>query len=289
MPSETPSLDRAHSSHPRHWRQFRVVYPVMSRRSGGLSVGINLSPDGLCNFDCTYCQVDRSKLAENAPVDLDELHGELSVMLGLIRSGDFWTDPDFEGLPEDRRVLRDLSFSGNGEPTASPLFPAAVDMVLGLRDASGLDGVKVVVITNGTLLHREPVKKAIGRLGDRGEVWAKLDAGTQAYYEKIDRSAVPLERSVGNMVQASQVHPLTIQTMLLRDSSGPMPDTEFMAYIARLRTILDRGGVITGVQLYTVAREPQESDVEPLTEEELEQRAAQLRDALPELDVRIYP
>lgn len=289
MSRECTDLDRAHHNHPRHWRQFRVVYPVISRRSGGLSLGINLSPDGLCNFDCTYCQVDRSTLAENPPVDLDELLAELSIILGLITTGEFWNDPDFSNIPADKQKLCDIAFSGDGEPTASPLFPAALELVQELKEQHNLHDTSIVVITNSTLLHREPVRLAIDKLGDQGEIWAKLDAGTQAYYEHIDRSAVPFERVVGNMVQASQTQPITIQTMLLRDSSGAMPDTEFLAYIERLRTVLDRGGNIKHVQLYTVAREPHETDVEPLTEAELQQRADQLHDALPELDVHIYP
>ncbi len=36
----------------------RLVYPVVSRRSGGLSLGVNLFPEAkLCSFDCPYCEV----------------------------------------------------------------------------------------------------------------------------------------------------------------------------------------------------------------------------------------
>jgi len=51
---------RQFRSHPRNWRENFYVYPVISRRSGGLSIGINLNPDTACNFDCVYCQVDRT-------------------------------------------------------------------------------------------------------------------------------------------------------------------------------------------------------------------------------------
>ncbi len=44
--------------HPRDFGEQRYVYPVVSRRSRGVSVGVNLSPTGLCNFQCVYCQVD---------------------------------------------------------------------------------------------------------------------------------------------------------------------------------------------------------------------------------------
>ena len=38
--------------HTRHFTDFTFVYPVISRRSRGLSIGVNLNPDKVCNFDC---------------------------------------------------------------------------------------------------------------------------------------------------------------------------------------------------------------------------------------------
>ncbi|GIS62123.1 MAG: hypothetical protein CM1200mP2_43480 [Planctomycetaceae bacterium] len=60
-----------HRHHPRTFHDNRFVYPVLSRRSHGLSVGINLNPDKICNFDCIYCQVDRTSQAETRFVELD--------------------------------------------------------------------------------------------------------------------------------------------------------------------------------------------------------------------------
>ncbi|WP_428387809.1 radical SAM protein [Mucisphaera sp.] len=283
------ALDRVFSHHPRQWRQFRLVYPVVSRRSGGLSIGVNLTPDGVCNFDCTYCSVDREKVADQPPADLDELQAELSVMFALVQSGDIWTDPDFADVPESHRVLRDLAFSGDGEPTSSPLFPAAVDLVMTLVEQMGLDLPHIVVITNGSLLHRVAVKAALARLGGRGEIWAKLDAGSNGYYRQVDRSAVPMERLIENLVTCSRDHPIVVQTMLLRDSTGPMPDHEFLVYLGRLQSVLDRGGRLREVQLYTVARDCREPDVEPVSEQVLNARAEQLRGVLPGLKVSIHP
>ena len=46
--------------HRRKLDENRYVYAVLSRRSGGVSIGVNLNPDKVCNFDCIYCQVDRT-------------------------------------------------------------------------------------------------------------------------------------------------------------------------------------------------------------------------------------
>ena len=55
-----------HTQHERRFEANRFVYPVLSRRSKGLSLGVNLNPDKVCNFDCIYCQVDRTTTSERA-------------------------------------------------------------------------------------------------------------------------------------------------------------------------------------------------------------------------------
>ena len=56
-PSPLVSLFQTHS---RSFEDNRFVYAVVSRRSGGVSIGVNLNPEKYCNFDCVYCQVDRT-------------------------------------------------------------------------------------------------------------------------------------------------------------------------------------------------------------------------------------
>jgi hypothetical protein len=53
------------------------VYPVISRRAGGLSIGVNLNPDKVCNFDCPYCQVDRTTPGGPTRVEVADLVDEL--------------------------------------------------------------------------------------------------------------------------------------------------------------------------------------------------------------------
>src|SRR5688572_26115790 len=74
-----------HQLHTLHQRRFddnRFVYPVLSRRSRGLSIGVNLNPDKVCNFDCIYCQVDRTRQSETRFVETEGLLAELDDMLG---------------------------------------------------------------------------------------------------------------------------------------------------------------------------------------------------------------
>src|SRR5438477_10214734 len=86
----------------RHERTFegnRFVYPVLSRRSGGLSVGVNLNPDKICNFDCIYCQVDRTRQSETRFVELDALLAELDHMLGMVARGEIYETERFHDTP----------------------------------------------------------------------------------------------------------------------------------------------------------------------------------------------
>src|SRR5204863_8907786 len=107
----------AESSHPREFRQNTYVNPVLSRRSGGVSVGINLNPDKACNFDCIYCQVDRTKTPQERFVGLPRLLSELEqVLRGLAGDGHLWSDPEFAAIPSDKRHISDIAFSGDGEP-----------------------------------------------------------------------------------------------------------------------------------------------------------------------------
>ncbi len=71
------STHQLHTRHDRTFDAYRFVYPVLSRRSRGMSVGVNLNPDKVCNFDCIYCQVDRTSQSETRFVEMDSLLVEL--------------------------------------------------------------------------------------------------------------------------------------------------------------------------------------------------------------------
>src|SRR5690606_6229195 len=120
-----------YANHGRLWHENRFVYPVLSRRSGGLSLGINLNPDRICNFDCVYCQVDRRSDAETKFVDTDRMLLELSAVLNLVASGEIWNDDRFANTPDRLRRLNDIAFSGDGEPTSHKNFPDVVEAVAG--------------------------------------------------------------------------------------------------------------------------------------------------------------
>src|ERR1044072_5011273 len=102
------------SSHERLFETNRFVYPVLSRRSGGISLGVNLNPDKVCNFDCIYCQVDRTRQSETQFVEIDALLEELDRSLELVVSGEIYRTEKFRQTPEPLRRLNDIAFSGDG-------------------------------------------------------------------------------------------------------------------------------------------------------------------------------
>ncbi len=260
-----------HRDHRRTFAENRYVYPVISRRSKGVSLGINLNPDKVCNFDCVYCQVDRTTAPVVRTVDEQRLLEELDDLLDLVMSGELFENERFRSTPPALRRLNDIAFSGDGEPTTYPRFREIVQAVAERKRQLGLNDVKLVLITNATMLQRSQVREALTVLDENnGEIWAKLEAGTEAYYQQIDRTTIPLRRVLDNITAAAQVRPVVIQALFLRMHGNPPPPEELEAFYERLNEILHARGKIALVQVYTVARMPAESYVDALSAAEVD-------------------
>ena len=276
--SLSDSSENLFQSHPRSFEANRYVYPVISRRAGGLSVGINLNPDKICNFDCVYCQVDRSQPQAKQSVDVAGLRDELAEMLDLVTSGRIFEHPKFRSTPAPFRRLNDIALSGDGEPTTCPELEQVLDVCAELRRQRSLDDLKIVLITNATMFDRPRVARALAILdANRGEIWAKLDAGTEAYYREVDRAGVPLERILRNVTEAARLRPIVIQSLFMRIRGQGPSDAEQQAYCDRLREILTAGGQLSLVQIHTVARRPAESWVAALSNAEVDALADRVR------------
>lgn len=270
------------TDHSRHWRTNRYVYPVISRRSKGLSIGVNLNPDQACNFDCVYCSVDRSVPSTVREVDLAIVREELHHLLGLAMSGALWNEAPFDRTPAALRRLNDVAFSGDGEPTAYSGFGDACRLAAELI-AWHQAPAKIVVITNATLLHRPEAQAALSLLDTvsgsvPSEVWAKLDAGTEAYFQLIERTKVPLQRVLDNLLLTGRARPIVIQSMFLRYRGEGPPAAEIDAYLGRLRALVEGDCQIKLVQVYTVARSTAETEATPLANAEVDAIAARVRE-----------
>jgi len=247
------SILNAHRQHPRRFEDFQYVYPVLSRRSHGISIGINTNPDKVCNFDCIYCQVDRTVPSAVQDFNLTLAEEELRMMLEIAQSGELARRPPFDAVPPDKLRLNDIALSGDAEPTTLPNFSATIAMIARVKPFDA----KIVLITDAGGLDRVDVKRGLEIMdANNGEVWAKLDAGTDEYFQLISRTKIPFTRILKNITTCGQARPIVIQSLFMNvHGAGPSRE-EITAYCQRLRDIGAAGGRIKLVQVYTIARKP---------------------------------
>ena len=260
-----------HTRHERKFEQNRFVYPVLSRRSEGISIGVNLNPDKVCNFDCIYCQVDRTSQSETQFVETAALLEELGSVVDLCASGAIFELEKFKATPPQFRRLNDIAFSGDGEPTTFKNFDEIIAACDLLKRERNLAQVKMVLITNASMFHRPHVQRGLAILDENnGEIWAKLEAGTEEYFKLVDRTPIPFRQILDNITTAAKVRPLVIQALFMRVAGEPPPAAELAAFCDRLNEITAAGGRLKLVQVYTVARKPTESYVTPLSNAEVD-------------------
>lgn len=237
----------AHRQHSRRFEEFKYVYPVLSRRSHGISIGLNVNPDKACNFDCIYCQVDRATESAVKKFDLAVAEQELREMLDMVRSGEIAQHSPFNSVPGELLRLNDIALSGDAEPTTLPNFSETIQMIARTKPPEA----RIVLITDAGGLDRPDVKRGLEIMdANNGEIWAKLDAGTEDYFKLINRTKIPFARILKNISDAAKVRPIIIQSLFLKLHGVGPNDKEITAFCQRLREI----GNIKLVQIYTVAR-----------------------------------
>ncbi|MFA7291790.1 MAG: radical SAM protein [Rhodocyclaceae bacterium] len=237
------------TDHRRDYSGFRYVYPVISRRAGGVSVGVNLNPNNACNWACVYCQVPNLTRGGPPPIDLALLAEELRTLLHDIVHGDFMV----REVPEGARSLMDVAFSGNGEPTSAAEFPQAIAIAIAVMQELSLPPtVKLRLITNGSLLHRAAVRTGIQRIGEvNGEVWFKVDRATAAGMAAVNQIALDPEKILRNLQTCTELAPTWLQTCWFAVDGKAPDEKEVSAYLGFVDPVRTK---IKGVHLYGLAR-----------------------------------
>lgn len=213
----------------------------------------------LCNFDCIYCECGWNAdgrgdtLLPSAAKVRSELEGKLMQCM-------------LEGTAIDS-----ITFSGDGEPTINPEFPAIVDDTLALRDIY-YPAAKVSVLSNATNLRKEGVFEALRKVDNP---IMKIDAPTNALATRINRpyAAYDVDSVVEDLMRFDG--DFVLQTMFLKspgfDSSSPECLDAWMAIVRKLRPreimvyTIDRPTPMNGLQKFT--EEQMRGFVEPLAEE----------------------
>jgi len=274
--------------HDRDASHMTYVYPVVSRRAGGVSVGINLNPNNACNWRCIYCQVPDLQRGAAPLIDLKQLETELTAMLTDILQGDFMQTR----VPEGARRLNDIALSGNGEPTSAKEFPEVIQLIGRVMKRFDLVGkIKLVLITNGSLISREPVQLGLKRLAKLGgEVWYKLDSAAPEGRARINNTRQSLKKTAEHLTLAASLCPIWVQTCMFALDGTPPSSAEQQAYLAFLSRLIAQGVKLKGVLLYGIARQSHQPEAPRLSAlpqawlEDLGRRIEQLG-----LAVRITP
>lgn len=260
--------------HRRDSAGLRYVYPVISRRAGGVSIGINLNPNNACNWACLYCQVENLTRGGPPPIDLECLERELAGFLDDALNGDFM----LRQVPPEARRLMDVAFSGNGEPTSAAEFADAVGVVGRVLERFGQKGKLVVrLITNGSLMHRTEVQSGIRHLAKLGgEVWFKIDRATAEEVAEINGVPWQMAKTSKNLEICAELAPTWVQTCWFAlDGLAPSLASR-LAYCDLLRPL---AGKLAGVHLYGLARPSMQaaaSRINPLSIEVLADFAEQI-------------
>jgi len=237
-------------NHDRDAVQMTYVYPVISRRAGGVSVGVNLNPNNACNWHCAYCQVPNLTRGVAPAIDLDLLRGELSSMLNDIIHGSFMQ----ERVPEPCRKLCDIAISGNGEPTSCAAFDQVVSVLIELMQHFKLT-IPLRLISNGSYVHKPHVKRGLARMAEHhGEVWIKVDSATDAGILRINGIHMDAARLRHQVKTAACICPSWIQTCLSAWDHQAPSEHELNAYMHFLSGLKQDSVPVQGVLLYGLAR-----------------------------------
>jgi wyosine [tRNA(Phe)-imidazoG37] synthetase (radical SAM superfamily) len=263
------------NDHDRASAGLRYVYPVVSRRAGGVSIGINLNTNNACNWRCIYCQVPDLKLGAAPTVDLALLELELSGFLHELQHGDF-----MQRVPPEMRRINDIALSGNGEPTSALEFTQVVELIGRLKPAD----LKLVLITNGSLMQRDTVQQGLRRMAQlNGEVWFKLDRASEAGMLRVNDTKSQMDAVLKNLATAVSCCADTwLQTCWFAlDGVAPGKQDED-DYLDFLSSCLQRGISLQGVLLYGLARPSLQAEaprLSALSGQQLEAFAARIRAA----------
>lgn len=266
------------TNHQRNITGLTYVYPVISRRAGGLSIGINFNINNACNWRCIYCQVPDLKLGSAPEIDLALLEKELRLFLHDVLQGDFYQRME---VPENQRVIKDIAIAGNGEPTSLTNFDVAVELIGNIATELGVfPNSHFVLITNGSLIHRSQVQAGLKNLHHfGGEIWFKLDSATQAGRNLINNSKQTNESVLKNLTLASQLCETKIQIALMDYQNQGLLESEkigFLEFLTQVREITN----IQNVTMYTLARpsnQPESVDLKAMSFEVMENFAQEIR------------
>ncbi|MCG7755518.1 MAG: radical SAM protein [Nitrosomonas sp.] len=240
------------TDHSRDSAGLTYVYPVISRRAGGVSIGINLNPNNACNWRCVYCQVPDLKRGSAPRINLNRLETELRSFLHKLTAGDYMQ----QHVPLEARKIHDIALSGNGEPTSAKEFEPVIELIGRVKNDFALPAeLKIVLITNGSLIHRPAVQAGLKRMGElNGEIWFKFDRASNKERQRINNTSISLRKIQEHLRIAASLCPTWLQTCVFQLDGMPPSNEETAAYLSFLQQLTHDEIPLQGVLLYGIAR-----------------------------------
>jgi len=282
LASPLPAMSSAYD-----FLQNQYVYVIVSARARGLSVGVNLNPERRCNFDCLYCEVPRPMAGGNPPVNVEVMAREVERTLAYVQSNRLQQHPVLGTLPREFVQFRHLALSGLGEPTLCPNFVEVVQTLVHLRALGRLPYFHLVLVTNGSQLDHPSVQAGLKYFTATDEIWIKLDAGTPEYFLKINRTPVPYEKILNNILLVGRQRPVVIQSLFVSVEGEEPPARQIEQYAMRLKQLKQDGAQISLVQVYSATRPTHQPACSHLPLKSLS-RIAQIVRCTTELPVEVF-
>lgn len=266
------------NDHSRDSAGLKYVYPAMSRRSGGLSIGVNFNSNSACNWRCVYCQVPNLMRGTAPEMDFELLEQELRLFLSDVLEGDFY---ERFAIDDNLRIIKDIAISGNGEPTSLVGFEKAIALIGDIATELGiLPKANFVLITNGSLMHQTKVQQGLKKLNEyHGQVWFKLDSATEEGRKRMNNTDQSAKKALAGIIAAAQLCQTKLQTCVLNYQGMGLIESEKTAYLEMLKQIKNQTN-ITEVLLYTIARpsfQPEAVEIAKLDVQTMNEFANEIR------------
>jgi wyosine [tRNA(Phe)-imidazoG37] synthetase (radical SAM superfamily) len=177
-----------------------------------------------------------------------------------------------------RGLIQHVVISGSGEPTVSPQFAEAMEGILHLRALRQHPFFKIVLMTNAVALHEPSVARTLKLLCREDEIWVKLDAGSPAWMEAVNRPEAPaFERVLANLSHIGRQRPIVIQSLFPQVSGKTVSPLEIESYARLLKQLADDGVQIAQVQIYSASQPTREPSCGHLPLRTLSDIARQVR------------
>ncbi len=229
--------------------------PVPSRRLG-LSLGINIIPHKVCNFNCVYCEVGRTTRLIN---DRRSFYNPEDI------------EKDFKENYEKMGKFDFITFSGSGEPTLNK------DIGRFIRYVKSFNLAKIAVLTNGSLLNLADVQED---LMDADVIIPSLDAANQEAFKKINRAhgSLKIDDIINGIKEFRDKFngEIWLEVLFVKDFNDSQKDIEDLKRAVKFINPHK-------FQIGTIDRPPAEEEIKRLTNYELMHIYSELKDLNAEL------